>query len=192
MPESKFKRGVRGHAEEDEALRLNREIQLELELEKVRQEEIRANFERIRLQEDRKNRETVKANLDQQKELRYLMAGMEGATQSLKRKLAAGDVHTEAVSDVSVASHIGLLIQSRHAQLLNDKNALEDLDDIRFMVSLQNSFSELTASHPGILGFEPLKKALQQQIKISGWAEKTGPGGVRVFNQDAFAELSSI
>lgn len=188
MPESKIKRGVRGNAEEDEALRLNREIQLELELEKVRQEEIRANFERIRLQEDRKNRETVKANLDRQKELRYLMAGMEGATQSLKKKLATGDFHIEAVSDVSVASHVGLLIQTRHSQLLKDKHALEDLDDIRFMVSLQNSFSELTASHPRILGIESLKKALQQQIKISNWAEKTGPDGVRVFNQDAFAD----
>ena len=90
MSEFNFQKGLTGLAKAAEAIKLNQEIQLELEHGKIEQEEIRAKFEQTRLQEDRLEREAAKASLERQRALRYLMAEMEAMIQSLTKKLSDG------------------------------------------------------------------------------------------------------
>ncbi len=185
MSEFNFQKGLTGLAKAAEAIKLNQEIQLELEHGKIEQEEIRAKFEQTRLQEDRLEREAAKASLERQRALRYLMAEMEAMIQSLTKKLSDG-LAGQWVEGVSVASHVGLLLQSRHTHLLKGRDALKDLIDIRFMVTLENAFGELLAAHPQLLGIEPLQKARRQQMEIASWSQKRGSTGAEIFNQSAF------
>ena len=124
MSEFNFQKGLKGLAQAAEAIKLNQEIQLELEHGKIEQEEIRAKFEQLRLQEDRREREAAKASLERQRALRYLMAEMEALLHSLTKKLEEG-IGEQLVEGVSLASHLGLLLQSRHTQLLKGRDALK-------------------------------------------------------------------
>ena len=185
MSEFNFQKGLTGLAKAAEAIKLNQEIQLELEHGKIEQEEIRAKFEQTRLQENRLEREAAKASLERQRALRYLMAEMEVMIQALTKKLSEG-LAGQLVEEVSVASHLGLLLQARHTHLLKGRDALEDLIDIRFMVTLENALGELVAAHPQLLGSEQLQKARRQQMEIASWSQKRGDSGAELFNLCAF------
>jgi formylglycine-generating enzyme len=189
MSEFNFQKGLKGLAKAAEAIKLNQEMQLELEHGKIEQEELRAKYEQVRLHEDRLEREAAKASLDRQRSLRYVMAEMEASLQSLTQKLEKG-IAEKMLGEVSLASHIGLLLQSRHTQLLKGRDALEDLIDIRFMVTLENALGELVAAHPQLLGVEPIQKARLQQMKFADWVKKRDSKDVGAFNPSAFYETT--
>ncbi|MCX8513344.1 MAG: SUMF1/EgtB/PvdO family nonheme iron enzyme, partial [Chthoniobacteraceae bacterium] len=156
----------------NEAAKNSRKL-LESQKEQIALEQQKLQIEQIRLMEERAHREAAQTKAERQKAIRTAMAAMERLLQSFGRDLAAGRFN-QLIAGISLGTFLGILVQKRLHNLSDVESELEDLADIRFMGTLQQSFLDLAAANKGELGSGPMKEALQKLCELAMWA---GPRG---------------
>jgi len=156
----------------NEAAKNSRKL-LESQKEQIALEQQKLQIEQIRLMEERAHREAAQTKAERQKAIRTAMAAMERLLQSFGRDLAAGRFN-QLIAGISLGAFLGVLVQKRLHNLSDVESELEDLADIRFMGTLQQSFLDLAAANTKELGSGPMKEALQKLCELAMWAGRPG------------------
>ncbi len=156
----------------NEAAKNSRKL-LESQKEQIALEQQKLQIEQIRLMEDRAHREAAQSKAERQKAIRTAMAAMERLLQSFGRDLAAGRFN-QVIAGIRLGAFLGVLVQKRLHNLSDVESELEDLADIRFMGTLQQSFLDLAAANTSELGSGPMKEALQKLCELALWAGSQG------------------
>ena len=146
---------------------------LEAQKQQAAIEQQKLQLDEIRLQEDRTRHEAAQNKLERHKAIRNAMAEMERILRAFTRDLAAGRLN-QMIGGVSLISFLGALSRHQLQMVTACKDELEDLSDIRFMGSLQESFADLTVAHSGELAAHVLENAIRKLSELVRWAGAAG------------------
>ena len=146
---------------------------LEAQKQQAAIEQQKLQLDQIRLQEERARHEAAQNKLERHKAIRNAMAEIERVIRSFNRDLAAGRLN-QTISGVLLISFIGALTKRQLQMVVACKDELEDLSDIRFMVSLQESFEDLAAVQPEALAGPMLENAINKLKDLAGWSGAAG------------------
>jgi hypothetical protein len=178
MSEYNFQQGLRDLAQAAQLSAANEAAKnsaklLEAQKQQAAIEQQKLQLDQIRLQEDRARHEAAQNKLERHKAIRNAMAEMERILRSFTRDIAGGRLN-QIIGGVSLISFLGALTRRQLQMVGACKEELEDLSDIRFMGSLQESFADLVSGHSGELAAHILDNAIQKLIELASWSGAAG------------------
>jgi hypothetical protein len=130
-------------------------------------------LDQLRFLEERARHESVQNKLERQKTLRNEMAEIERILKYFARDIIAGRL-SQVLDGVSIISFLGAVIRRQLQMIVACKVELEDLSDIRFIGSLEESFTDLAAAHSCELAVPVLENATIKLGELARWAGSAG------------------